>query len=112
MNYINKIRLLIADKDASEFHDSEITEFYTEGGNSINYAVYRLAKILISRLRKDILQKSDTGIESETLATLRDRLEVLKEIYNNYKSLYAAENNNSTGIYIATAKPTIAGGDI
>ena len=64
------------------------------------------------RLRKQILIKSDTGIESETLVSLRDRLTVLKEIYLNYKAYYEAESNNSTGIYIATTKPVVAGGDV
>jgi len=112
MNYIDKIRLVIADKDKSDFHDSEIIEFYTEGGNSINYTVCRLTKILMMRLRKQILESSDTGSEKEKLASLNDRMKLLKEIYNNYKSYLEAENNNSTGIYIETTKPTIAGGDV
>lgn len=112
MNYIDKIRLIIADKDKSDFHDSEITHFYTEGENSVNYAVYRLTKILMMRLRKQLLIKSDTGAESEALAPLRDRLEILNEIYDNYKSYYESETGNKTGLYIATTKPTIAGGDV
>ena len=112
MNYIDKIRLIIADKDNSDFHDSEITHFYTEGGNSVNYAICRLTKILMMRLRKQLLIKSDTGAESEALAPLRDRLEILNEIYDNYKSYYESETGSKTGLYIATTKPTIAGGDI
>ena len=112
MNYIDKIRLIIADKDKSDFHDSEITHFYTEGENSVNYAVYRLTKILMMRLRKQILESSDTGIEKEKLASLYDRMRLLKEIYDNYKSYYESETGSKTGLYIATTKPTIAGGDI
>ena len=40
-----------------------------------------------------------------------DRPDV-SSIYDDYKELYENENNNTTGVYISTTKPTIAGGDI
>jgi hypothetical protein len=110
MTALQEIRLIIADKDGEEFQDSEIMYYYNVH-NSINFAVYKLIGILIFRLRKQLLESDTTGTEKTDLAPLRDRLKLLENLKNEYKSLYDSENDNSCGRYISTVKPTIAGGD-
>lgn len=111
MTNIEAIRLIIDDKNSNDFTNAEI-QYFLNQVNSVNYAVYNLAKILITKLRNQLLVSDTTGTEKTDLAPLRERLAVLKSTYEDYKELYENENNNTTGIYISTKKPTIAGGDI
>lgn len=111
MTNIEVIRLIIDDKDSDDFSDNEIQYFLTQV-NSVNYAVYNLCEILIMRLRKELLESDTTGAEKTDLAPLRDRLKLLENMRDEYKNKYETEIGNSTGLYINTEKPTIAGGNI
>lgn len=109
---IDKVRLYINDDDSErDFTNQQISDLIDEN-NSLNYATYRLCDILIARLRKELLEQTRTAEETETLASLKDRIELLKYIRDDYKELYKDENDNTTGRYIASIKPTVAGGDI
>lgn len=111
MTNIEAIRFIIGDKNSEDFSDDEI-QYFLDMNNNVNYAVMELCKILINRLRKELLESDTTATEKTDLAPLRDRLKLLQEILDEYKEKWEAENNNTTGRYIATTKPTIAGGDI
>lgn len=108
---IAKVRLYIDDKNADDFSDTEITNFIDEK-NSVNYAVKELLLILITRLRNQLMESDTTGAEKTDLAPLRDRLKMLQSLLEEFKAKYEEEINTSTGLYISTVKPTIAGGDI
>ena len=91
---IDKVRFYINDDGLiRDFTNQQISDLIDEK-NSINYAVYNLALILITRLRKELLVSDTTGAEKTDLAPLRERLTVLKSIYDDYKELYENENNN------------------
>lgn len=110
---ISIIRLNINDTDSSnyDFTDNEILYFLNQK-NSIAYASWQLCIRLIAKLRKQLLESDATGVENNSFASLRSRLELLKELSNNYENEYKNETNNSTSMYLSTKKPTIAGGDI
>ena len=110
MTDIEAIRMIIDDKDSVDFTNAEI-QFFLDQVNSINCAVYNLARILITKLRKQLLESDTTGAEKTDIASLRDRLAVLESTYKDYKDLYNSEINNNSGLYISTVKPTICGGD-
>ena len=111
MTNINAIRFIIDDKESEDFSDSEI-QYFLDQENSVNYAVYNLAMVLITKLRKQLLESDDTGAEQTKIASLRSRLDLLKTIYEDYKEKYEDEDDNTTGLYISSVKPTIAGGDV
>ena len=109
---VQTVRLYLNDDDSSnyDFTDVQITAFID--ADSVNYAILELAKILRVRLRKELLEKSDTGIESESLAPLRDRLALMESLIEEFQKKLDIENDNTTGVYISTIKPTIGGGDV
>lgn len=108
---ITIIRLRIDDKVSEDFSDTEINIFWNEV-NSMNYVLYNLFEILITRLRRELLEKDGTGAESTTIASLKSRMELLQSLYDLYKEKYEAEIGMNTGRYMQSTKPTIAGGDI
>lgn len=110
MTNLEKVRLIIDDKSGFEFTDAEINHFFSEV-NSVNYVVYNLIGIIIIRLRKQLLESDNTGAEQTGLSPLRDRLSVLKNMYDKYKDLYENESGESYGKYISSVKPSVAGGD-
>jgi hypothetical protein len=108
---INIIRLKIDDKDHSDFSNSEI-ELFWDQDNSVNYVIYNLAEVLITRLRKQLLESDTSGEEVTKLADLRSRLKLLETVKEMYEDKYNAETNENSGVYISSTKPTIAGGDV
>jgi hypothetical protein len=110
---IEEVRLYIHDIDSSnyDFIDSIINTFINKE-NSINYACLELLKILKTRLRKELLESDTSGTERTDLASLKDRLELLNDLIDEFQEKWDSENNNTTGVYIATTKPIIAGGDV
>jgi len=108
---IELVRLNIADEDSIDFTDTQI-EYFIDLKSSVNYASYQLIMRLIPKLRKQLLEKDDTGEEIVALAPVRDRLNLLLSMRDMFKDEYESEKNNTTGKYIASTPPTIAGGDI
>lgn len=109
---IDKVRLYLDDNDAErDFSNSEIESFIDEN-NSVNYALLELAKILKVRLRKEILEGETTGSEDTKLASLKSRLDLINDIIAEFQDKWDGENDNTTGRYIASVKPTVAGGDV
>lgn len=106
---IIEVRLNIDDLDSNDFDDTTISNLIDQN-NSVNYASYKCIEILIVRLRKKILKSDTTGVEKTDFHSLREQLEILQYIADEYKEKYEDEIENSTGKYISTVKPCI--GDI
>jgi len=108
---IIKVRLYIDDAGSDDFTDAQIALFIDEG-SSVYYAVIELSKILKMRLRKELLEADTTGTESTKLASLRSRADLLDSLIKDFEKKLEEENGTETGRYIASVKPTIAGGDV
>ena len=110
---IEIVRLNLNDEDATDydFTDTQI-EYYIDLKDNVNYATYQLAQILIGKLRKDTVKKNASGEESTEFVDLMTRIKLLEGIRTWYAAEYSADIGNGTGLYIATTKPTIAGGDV
>ena len=106
-----QVRLNINDEDETEFTDAQIQAFIDEN-SSVNYASWKLIEILIVRLRKEILKRDTTGAESTEFVSLKERVDLLKELAAQYKEDYQDETGTGRGRFISTTRPDIAGGDV
>ena len=105
---IDDVKLNIDNGD--QFTDAQI-ESKIDVHDSVNWASWQLIDIMIVRLStsKD-LKKDVTGLESTEFHSIKDQLDILQASSKKYKDAYNAEIGNSTGKYIATNKPCVAGG--
>lgn len=105
------VRLNIDDLDVEDFDDSIIV-YFIDQENSVNYASWKLCEILLVRLRKEILKRDTTGAESTEFVDLKTRIDLLEDLAEKFKNDYDSEYGLSTGRFLESTKPTIAGGDV
>lgn len=107
---IAQVRLNIDDRIIPYEFDDTLIESFIDEKDSISYATYKLIDILIIRLRKEIIKADTSGSEKTDFQSLQDRLEILEYQRNKYKHDYESEQLNTSGKYVDTIKPIIAGG--
>ena len=105
------VRLNINDEAAEDFTFQEIA-YFIDLKNSVNYASMKLIEILIVRLRKEIIKRDTTGVESTEFVSLKERVELLESLAAKYKKDYDNESGTGTGRFISSTRPSIAGGDV
>ena len=81
------VRLNINDEAAEDFTFQEIA-YFIDLKNSVNYASMKLIEILIVRLRKEIIKRDTTGVESTEFVSLKERVELLESLAAKYKKDY------------------------
>ena len=109
---INEVRLYINDDTVNRDFTNDQISILIDKNNSVNYAILELFKILKARLRKELLESDTTGTEDTKVASLKSKLDLMNDLINEYQEKWDAENNNTTGAYISSTRPTISGGDV
>lgn len=107
------VRRQIDDNNIESYtFSNQIIRAYIDEKSSINYASYMLLDILIIQLRKQLLEDDETGTERNKFATVTARKNLLESQRDKYKEAYNEESGGGSGRFIATTRPTIAGGDV